>query len=275
MAPLPRPRLQSLRAFERVGVDYGRPFLTKQGRGKAKAKRYLCLFACLATRAVHLEMSYSLDTASFINAFTRMVSRRGTPVYVISDNGTNFVGAEREMRELVEAFNHDKIAQETTKYQPIEWKCNPSSAPHFGGVFEAMIKSAKKAIKIVLGDADVTDEELRTAMCGAERLVNSRPITYVNSDPNDPSPLTPNHFTAGQIGRIFAPETLDQVEANNPRNRWHRVQQLLQLFWKRWRKEFLPRLNVSKKWFHPKHNLKQGDVVLIAEPKASIREVTA
>jgi hypothetical protein len=99
MAPLPRPRLQSLRAFERVGVDYGGPFLTKQGRGKAKAKRYLCLFTCLATRAVHLEMSYSLDTASFINAFTRMVSRRGTPVYAISDNGTNFVGAEREMRE--------------------------------------------------------------------------------------------------------------------------------------------------------------------------------
>ena len=74
MAPLPRPRLQSLRAFERVGVDYGGPFLTKQGRGKAKAKRYLCLFTCLATRAVHLEMSYSLDTASFINAFTPMVS---------------------------------------------------------------------------------------------------------------------------------------------------------------------------------------------------------
>ena len=128
MAPLPRPRLQSLRAFERVGVDYGGPILTKQGRGKAKAKRYLCLFTCLATRAVHLEMSYSLDTASFINAFARMVSRRGTPVYVISDNGTNFVGAEREMRELVQAFNHDKIAQETTKYQPIEWKCNPPSA---------------------------------------------------------------------------------------------------------------------------------------------------
>ena len=266
MAPLPRPRLQSLRAFERVGVDYGGPFLTKQGRGKAKAKRYLCLFTCLATRAVHLDMSYSLDTASFINAFTRMVSRRGTHVHVISDNGTKFVGAEREMRELLQALNHDKIAQETTKYQPI---VNPPSAHHFGGVFEAMIKSAKKAIKIVPAGADVTDEELQTAMCGAERLVNSRPITYVSSDPNDPSPLTPNHFIIGQIGGVFAPEALDEVEANNPRNRWHRVQQLLQLFWKRWRKEFLPRLNVNKKWFNPKHNLKQGDVVLIAEPKAS------
>ena len=80
MAPLPKARVQlPLRAFERVGVDYGGPFHTKQGRGRSRAKRYLCLFTCLATSAVHLEMSYSLDTDSFINAFTRMTSRRGSP----------------------------------------------------------------------------------------------------------------------------------------------------------------------------------------------------
>jgi hypothetical protein len=71
------------------------------------------------------------------------------------------VGAEPEMRKLVQALNHDKIAQETTKYQPIDWKFNPPSAPHFGGVFEAMIKSAKKATKIVLGDADVRMKNFR------------------------------------------------------------------------------------------------------------------
>ena len=110
MAPLPKTRLQSsLRAFEKVGVDYGGPFLTKQGRGRTRAKRYLCLFTCLTTRAVHLEMAYSLDTDSFINAFTRMTSRRGTPTYVISDNGTNFLGAERELRKLVEALDTDRI----------------------------------------------------------------------------------------------------------------------------------------------------------------------
>ena len=263
----PKARLYSLRAFDRIGIDYAGPFLTKQGRGKIRAKRYLCLFTCLATRAVHLEMSYSLDTDSFINAFTRMSSRRGTPTYVLTDNGTNFVGAEREMRELIEALDHDKIIQGTSKHHPIDWKFNPPSAPHFGGVFEAMIKSAKKAIKAILGDADNTDEELHTAICGAERLLNSRPITYVSSDPNDLSPLTPNHFLVGQIGRSFAPEALDQTEVYNPRKRWHRVQQLLQQFWKRWRKEFLPRLNVRNKWFHPRHNLKEVDVVLIAEPK--------
>ena len=121
MAPLPKSRLQSsLRAFEKVGGDYGGPFLTKQGRGRTRAKRYLCLFTCLTTRAVHLEMSYSLDTDSFINAFTRMTSRRGTTTSVISDNGTNFVGAECELRELVKALDTDRITQETSKYHPIE-----------------------------------------------------------------------------------------------------------------------------------------------------------
>ncbi|XP_078355671.1 uncharacterized protein LOC144640376 [Oculina patagonica] len=269
MAPLPKSRLQSLlRAFEKVGVDYGGPFLTKQGRGKTRAKRYLCLFTCLTTRAVHLEMSYSLDTDSFIYAFGRMTSRRGTPTYVISDNGTNFVGAERELRELVESLDPDRITQETATYHPIDWKFNPPSAPHFGGVFEAMIKSAKKAIKAILGDADVTDEELHSAICGAERLLNSRPLTYVSSDPHDLSPLTPSHFLVGQLGGSFAPEALDHEQAYNPKKRWHRVQQLLGQFWKRWRKEFLPSLNVRKKWFHPKHNLKEGDVVLIVEPNA-------
>ena len=172
----------------------------------------------------------------------------GTPSYVVSDNGTNFVGAEREMRELIENLDQEKIVRETTKYQPITWKFNPPSAPHFGGVFEALIKSAKKAIKIILGDADIRDEELHT---------------------NDPAPLTPNHLIVGQIGGRFAPEAVDKEEVYNPVRRWHRVQQLLGLFWKRWRKEFLPTLNVRKKWFHPHHNLKSGDVVLVAEPKAS------
>ena len=96
-----------------------------------------------------------------------MRSRRGTPTYVISDNGSNFVGAERELRELADAI--DRITQENNKFNRIDWKFNlPPSAPHFGGAFEAMIKIAKKAIKAILVDADVSDQELQTTI-GAER----------------------------------------------------------------------------------------------------------
>ena len=95
------------------------------------------------------------------------------PRYVVSDNGGNFVAGEKEIRELVAAFDQEKIVNKTSN-KPIEWKFNPPSAPHFGGVFESMIKSAKKALRTVLGDAEVNDEELHTAICGAERLINSR-----------------------------------------------------------------------------------------------------
>ena len=169
----------------------------------------------------------------------------------------------------MEALDTDRITQETSKYHPTDWKFNPLCAPHFGGVFEALIKSAKKAVKAILGDTDVTDEELHTAICSTERLLNSRPITYVSSDPNDLSPLTPSHFLVGEIGGPFAPEALDHKQTYK---RWHRVQQLLGQFWKRWRKELLPSFNIRKKWFHPRHNFKEGDVVLIVEPNASRRE---
>lgn len=91
----------------------------------------------------------------------------------------------------------------------------------------------------------------------------------MSSDHNDLAPLTPNHFVIGQLGGPFAPEILDETEAYyNPRKRWHRIQQLLKQFWKRWRKEFLPRLNTRNKWFHPRRNLKSGDVVMMVEPDA-------
>ena len=112
----------------------------------------------------------------------------------------------------------------------------PPSAPHFGGVFEAMIKSSKKAMRAILGDASVTDEELHTAIVGAEGQRNSRPITYVSSDANDLTPLTPNHFVVGQLGGQYAPEALDVDEACNPRKRWRHVQQLFGQFWAHWRR---------------------------------------
>ena len=114
MAPLPQIRLWlSLRPFAQTAVNFGGPFVTIQGRRSRRQKRYLCLFTCLATRAVHLEMAFGLDADSFLNAFYRMVNRRGLPREMLSDNGTNFVAAERELRELVEALDQSKIAQST------------------------------------------------------------------------------------------------------------------------------------------------------------------
>ena len=108
MAPLPRIRVKEpLRASSKIAVDFAGPFFTIQGRGKARQKRYLCLFTCLLSRAVHLELAFGLDTDAFLNAFYRMVNRRGLPQEVVSDNEGNFVGAEKELREVCSTRNHD------------------------------------------------------------------------------------------------------------------------------------------------------------------------
>ena len=117
----------------------------------------------MATRAVHLEIAFGLDTDAFLNAFYRMASRRGVPEELYSDNGTKFKGADNELRLLVAQLDNEKV-KETIAHKGVTWHLNPLFAPHFGGVHETMIKSAKRAIHVILGNADVNDEELMTAI---------------------------------------------------------------------------------------------------------------
>ena len=188
-----------------------------------------------------------------------MASRRGLPDEVISDNGGNFVGANRELKELVQQLDIRKI-QVSTANQVIKWHFNPLYAPHFGGVHETMIKAAKRAVYAILGNADITDEELHTAFVGAEALINSRPLTYQSANPKDETPLTPNHFLIGQIGGKFAPESIDSTDFN-PNKRWRRVQELVRHFWHRWLREWLPTLNRRQKWFYTQET--KDDIVLV------------
>ena len=124
-----------------------------------------------------------------------------------------------------------------------------------------MIKAAKRALKGNLTDANVSDEELMTAITGAESLLNSRPLTYQTANVDDDVPLTPNHFLHGQMGGRFAPKTVDQT-----RKRWRRFQGLVKHFWQRILKEWLPGLNPTTKWHKEKKNLKVGDIVIVVSP---------
>ena len=263
MGPLPEVRLRfTYRAFDQTGVDYAGPFMTVQGRGKRRLKRWLCLFTCLTTRAVHLEVAWGLDTDSFLNAFRRFTSRRGIPKEVISDNGTNFVGAVNELKDLIRLLDREKIQWATT-HSGTTWAFNPPGDPHFGGVFETMIKAAKKAIYAVIKCSNVTDEELITICAGVEGLLNSRPLTYQSTNPANDVPLTPNHFLHGQLGGDFAPQVID-MDANR-RKRWRKVQTIMSRVWDRWLKEYLPTLNTRPKWTSVVQDLKDGDVVMVLD----------
>ena len=174
----------------------------------------------------------------FLNAFSRMTSRRGLPEVMFSDNGGNFVKANKELQDLVNQLDQEKIKQKTAS-KGVQWSFNPPAAPHFGGAHEIMVKAAKKSIKNVLGNADINDEELMTASVGAESLINSRPLTYQSSHPADDVPLTPNHFLFGQLGGHSAPDSVDETKFNL-KKRWQRVQELIRHFWQRWLKEWIP-----------------------------------
>ena len=146
-----------------------------------------------------------------------------------SDNGTNFVGANRELDELVvEKLDEDKI-RVTTADKGVRWHFNPPLTPHFGSAHRSMIKASKKAIYGIFGNADVTDEEPITAFTGADALINSQPLTYQPANPADDVPLTPEHFLHGQIGRQFAPESAVDTELS-PKRRWRRVHELVRHF---------------------------------------------
>ena len=144
----------------------------------------------------------------------------------------------------------------------IRWNWNPPLGSHFGGVFESLVKVAKKTLRAVVGNAGLTNDELQTAIKEVEALMNSRPLTYEGADPQDEPVLTPNNFLVGQLGGQLAPQVTD------PRNRWRLIQKLVKVFWKRWREEFLSTLNTRKKWIQAKDNLKVRDVVLVVDQNA-------
>ena len=263
MAPIPDHRIQdSLRAFCHTAVDFAGPFLTKAGRGRPRWKRYMCLFTCTATRAVHIEMAYDLTTDGFVSAFSRFTSRRGVPDQVTSDNGTNFVGAVSELKELVNSIDTAKVVNSKDN-QYVVWNFNPPAGPHFGGIHESLIKSAKRAVYGILKDADIRDEELMTCFTAVEGILNSRPLTFHSANPADDTPLTPNHFLHGQVGGVFAP-AIERGRGLLPR--WRRIQELLGHFWKRFMTEWVPFLNPRAKWRQQQRDLKPGDIVIVPSP---------
>ncbi|PFX26710.1 hypothetical protein AWC38_SpisGene8655 [Stylophora pistillata] len=136
---------------------------------------------------------------------------------------------------------------------------------HHGGIFEALIKSAKKALRAILGESRTMDEELLTTVVEVEGILNSRLLSYCSNDPDDENVLTPNHFFYGQMGGQLAPKVADEI-VFNPRNRWRFVQDLINKCWKRLMKEYLSTLNTRNIWVEEKRNLVLGDVVLVVDP---------
>ena len=263
-APLPNDRVQDgktrLAPFATTGVDVAGPYWVKHG-GRSRAKRWIVLFVCAQYRCVHIEPLASMDTASFLAAFTRFHGRRPRPNKVRSDNGTNFVGANTLLQEL---WNNLDAEQIRGKYPRIEWIFNPPRSPHMGGFFERLIGTMKRALEVTLPAGEITDEEFATILVGVEAAMNSRPLAHPSAgSPSDGPALTPGHFLMGSQYPELA--TLPKGKVWNVTQRWQHLQQILDAFWSRFVKELVPQYHKMNKLTRKTTVFQAGDLVLLLE----------
>lgn len=269
MGLLPAARVTPSRPFTHTGVDYAGPvqILISKGRGNRSTKGYIAIFICFATKAVHIELVSDLSSAAFIAALKRFTSRRGICSHFYSDNGTTFVGANKEiqqqMRETIKRCEEGaslKLAKDE-----MQWHFIPPASPHFGGLWESGVKSTKFHLKRIIGETMLTFEELSTLLTQIEACLNSRPLTAIENDVDDTTILTPGHFLIGSSLNAVPESIID--EKRTFRSRWQLIQKITQDFWKVWSSEYLSQLQQLPKWKQKRENMKIGDIVLIKEDR--------
>lgn len=268
MAELPPERLSTFsRVFTYVGVDYFGPIKVKVRR--SSEKRWGVIFTCLTTRAVYIDIAHSLETSSCIYCIRNFTNRNGPPKKFQSDNGGNFHGSERELREEFQKMNKRKI-EETFTDEHTQWSFNPPTAAHMGGIWERQIRIIKSVLKKMLPTRLPTDEMLKSFLIEIENIINSAPLTYVELDNVDDEVLTPNHFLKGSAnGRkspgLFGPKNLC-------RDDWKAVQEMTNQFWRQFVVEYIPTLTRRTKWFKPVKNLEVGDLVIDCDEDSNRNE---
>lgn len=269
MGQLPESRVTPSRPFLVSGVDYAGPISLKTWRGRAAKtyKGYLAIFVCFSTSAVHIEVVTDYTTEAFIAAYKRFTARRGICATLHSDCGSNLAGADRELRRLFDAASKElKELAGILANHGTNWRFIPPAAPHFGGKWEAAVKSTKFHLRRVIGDSVLTYEELTTLTSQIEAVLNSRPLCPLSEDIDDYAALTPGHFLLGEAPTVIPEPNLDDLPITRL-SRWQLIRQKIEHFWKRWQAECLQRYQAISKWHHPSTEIREGSLVLVTDER--------
>ena len=270
MADLPLDRLEETPPFTNSGVDMFGPFIITDGantrRNAATKKVWGLLFICMTTRAVHIESVPGLDVNSFRNALRRFFALRGVCRHLRSDNGSNFVAAQKQ----IDSVNALKCLQDEAASHKCEWIFNPPYASHFGGSWERAIGSVRKIMNaslLQIGKRAITRDELDTLFKEASAIINNTPLYQVSAHPDDILPITPaNLMTLKDAPNPSTMDTFTKADLNAyAHNRYRRVQQLANEFWHRWRKHYISELQARSKWTKEYPNVNPGDVVILKD----------
>ncbi|XP_054727158.1 uncharacterized protein LOC129236895 [Anastrepha obliqua] len=268
MGNLPAERVRSQRPFYTTGVDFCGPFSYKsEVRNRPPTKCYICVFICFATKATHLELVRDLSTNSFLASLKRFTCLRGQPRVIWSDNATNFVGAKNELKEIRALFLSEQHISEVHKQcldDGIDWRFIPPRSPHFGGLWEAAVKTAKYHLRRAIGSTVLGFEELRTLVCQITAIVNSRPLCPISESPDDLEVLTPAHFLSGGALTAMAEPNLLSIDCNRL-SQWQKTCRIQQSFWKSWSTAYLTQLQERGKWRTKTPNIPPNALVLIQD----------
>ncbi|XP_011883823.1 PREDICTED: uncharacterized protein LOC105570973 [Vollenhovia emeryi] len=249
MGELPSVRVNITRPFHNSGVDYCGPFYVRDRvrRNSKKYKAYVAIFICMATKAVHIELVEDLTTESFLAALKRFISRRGKIQNMYSDNGRNFVGADRVLQQTIEDEEFKGAVQEFAANEQMQWHFIPPRSPHYGGLWESAVRSMKLLLKRTLGEVCLKVGEMTTVLAQVEAVLNSRPLTPLSEDPSDLIALTPGHVLIGNSLQAYPERNLQEIPINRL-SRWQYTEQLKQCLCSRWRKEYLATCQQRRKW---------------------------
>lgn len=269
-APLPAERTTPTHPFDVTGVDFAGPLYIK-GPSDSSTKAYIALFTCATSRAVHLELVLDLTTKSFIAAFRRFISRRGAPSIMYSDNALTFKKASRDIANVWNVIR-SRETQDFTATHRIRWRFIVERAAWWGGIWERMVRTVKGCLKRVIGRQRLTADEMVTLLHEVEAVVNSRPLTFIHSDPEEPSALTPGHLLIGRnltaLPEVRVAASPHHQKASDVNKRWIYRQRLADMFWRRWRKEYLLELRSAHQSKPDKTSIvSKGDIVIVHEDK--------
>jgi hypothetical protein len=271
MGDIPSIRLGYFKVpFRYAMADIAGPVLVRLTRN-VRAKRYIFVYTCLTTRAIHLELIEGLDSNSTLLALQSAISMRGAPERIVTDNGTNFVGADRRMKEETERWN--RILEAKGKIlQPIEWDFGPARASHMQGAVESLIKLVKSAMKKVLHMLKtrteiLNDFALRAILIEVAGLLNNRPLTLAPMDDLNNEFLTPNCFLMLRSNFQEIPYSDDKMQ--NITEHWEDVKQFTKILWQNWLMSYLPTLLEREKWNESVELLEEGDIVVTVDTTVS------
>ena len=251
--PLPVARINEAPPFSVSGLDYAGPLFCSD---YSDHEFYILLITCAVTRAVHIELTDSLNLSDCMLALRRFCARRGMPRLFYSDNAPTFVGAHARLRRIFQIHTP-------------QWRFIPPLSPWYGGWWEVMVKSVKFSLRKTLHNTVLTRVELVTLLTEIEASVNSRPLVYVSDNINDPMALTPSHFLIGRVAGSQPSVSLEEVELG-PRDiqlAYNLQQSTLEFFWETWSKEYIRNLKSPPASTQNVKDLKLGNVVLLKDSK--------